>query len=134
MEAQGWRFAKDPLRGGEPGRDLGGTTDAKSRRYAALAYALGAFSGVVVLFVKREDRFVQFHALQSIAATVVGLVLAFILWVFSYFPIFGFLYEGLFRVFKFAVLILWVVAIVQAYRGAWFRMPRLGPWVERQML
>jgi uncharacterized membrane protein len=133
LQADGWRSRWEPPRG-DQGRDIGAAPLVGSRRYAALSYALGAFTGVIVLVLKREDRFVQFHALQSVAATVIGLAIAFVLWIFSYFPIFGFLYQHLFQIYRLVLLFLWLALMAQAYRGRWFRIPRLGTWVERQML
>jgi len=99
-----------------------------------LAYALAGFSGIVLLVLRREDRFVQFHALQSIAATVLALAVAAILWLFSFFPLLGFLYGMLLRLFQFALFLFWLFVLWQAYRGHWYRIPYVGGWAERQLL
>lgn len=121
----------DPL-SGEAGGD--GAIESRSRMLATAAYALAGFSGLVLLVWRREDRFVQFHALQSVAATVVALALAAALWILSYFPLLGFLYGMLLRLLQIALFFLWLVLLWQAYRGSWFRLPLLGRWVERQIL
>ena len=87
----------DPL-SGEAGGD--GAIESRSRMLATAAYALAGFSGLVLLVWRREDRFVQFHALQSVAATVVALALAAALWILSYFPLLGFLYGMLLRLLQ----------------------------------
>lgn len=99
-----------------------------------LAYALAGFSGIILLVLRREDRFVQFHALQSIGATVVAVFIAALLWLFSYFPLLGFLYAILLRLFQAVLFILWIWLLWQAWRGRWFRVPKIGEWAERQVL
>jgi uncharacterized membrane protein len=105
-----------------------------SRLHATLAYALGGFSGVVLLVLRREDRFVQFHAFQSIAATGIALGIWMLLWLFSFFPILGFLYGMLLRIYQVGLFLLWLLLLWQAWRGRWFRIPYLGIWAEKQVL
>ena len=112
----------------------GEVADSRSRLYATLAYALAGFSGVVLLVLRRRDRFVQFHALQSIAITLAAFVLAAILWLFSFFPLLGFLYGMLLHVLQLVLFLLWLFLLWQAYHGRWYRLPYLGDWAERQLL
>ena len=122
------------LPGGERGRGDAAPPGADSRLHAALSYALLGFTGVVFLVLRREDRFVQFHSLQSIAVTVVALAVGFLLWVFSYFPLLGFLYGMLLRLCQFGLFLLWLFLLWQSWRGIWYRLPYVGPWAERQLL
>jgi uncharacterized membrane protein len=119
---------------GDRGLDRASFPDSASRAQAVLAYALGGFSGVVLLVLRREDRFVQFHSLQSIGATVVAFFIAALLWLLSYFPLLGFLYAILLRVFQAGLFVLWICLLWQAWQGRWFRIPRIGAWAERQVL
>ncbi len=100
---------------------------------ATLAYALGAFSGVILLVSNRENRYIQFHALQSIALTVVGLAAVGVFWLFSFFPLLGFLYEMLLRLIQVLLFLYWLYLLWQAYRGRWYRAPILGAWAERHL-
>jgi uncharacterized membrane protein len=108
--------------------------DSRSRLHAALSYVLAGFSGLILLVLRREDRFVQFHSLQSIAATVVAIALALVLWLLSFFPLLGFLYGMLLRVLQIGLFLLWLYLLWQAYRGRWFRIPYIGDWAHRQVL
>ncbi len=119
---------------GVRGLDQGAIPDRDSRAQATLAYALAGFSGILLLVLRREDRFVQFHSLQSIGATVVAFLLAAVLWLFSFFPLLGFLYAILFRVLQGGLFLLWVFLLWQAWNGRWYRLPRIGEWAERQIL
>ena len=108
--------------------------DSRSRLHAVLAYVLAGFSGLILLVLRRDDRFVQFHALQSIAATVVALALALVLWLLSFFPLLGFLYGMLLRVLQVGLFVLWLYSLWQSYNGRWFRIPYIGDWAQRQVL
>jgi uncharacterized membrane protein len=108
--------------------------DQTSRLQAVLAYSLAGFSGVVLLVLRREDRFVQFHSLQSIGATVVAFFAAALLWLFSYFPLLGFLYAILLRFLQAGLFVVWIFLLWQAWQGRWTRLPRIGEWAERQIL
>ena len=99
-----------------------------------LAYVLAGFSGLVLLVWRREDRFVQFHALQSIVGTVVALGVATVLWLLSFFPLLGFLYGMLLRVLQVGLFVLWLFLLWQAYNGRWTRIPYVGSWAEKQVL
>ncbi|MDM7915548.1 MAG: DUF4870 domain-containing protein [Candidatus Eisenbacteria bacterium] len=122
------------LEGGERGRGASLDLLPSSRLHAALAYALAGFSGVVLLVWKREDRFVQFHCLQSIAATAVAILVWFALWLLTFFPFVGFLYGTLLYVFRVGLFVLWIYLLWQAHQGRWYRIPYLGRWAERQIL
>ncbi len=124
---------KNGIPAGERGRGDSSPPGAESRLHATLAYALAGFSGVVLLVLRRDDRFVQFHALQSIASTFVALAAYLVLWIFSFFPLLGFLYGMLLRIYLFGLFLLWLLLLWQAWRGRWFRIPYLGAWAEKQV-
>jgi uncharacterized membrane protein len=89
---------------------------------AALAYFLGFISGIVVLVLEKENRFVRFHALQSIltfgAITLIWMLLNAV-------PILGFIFGVLIIVPASAIL--WLVLMFKAYQGEEFRLPVVGP-------
>lgn len=107
--------------------------DDASRQAAASAYFLVAISGIFVLAWRRDSSFVRFHALQSIVATVVFLFLGLLLRLLGHFPIIGFLYDYLFRLYLLALFLLWLFVMLKAYRGDRYRIPYLGRIVEKQL-
>ncbi len=134
-ECYGTAMASRP--GGFDSAGTGGSQpipDTHARLLAMLAYALGAFSGVILLVSNREDRFVQFHALQSIALTGVGIWVLAVLWLFSFFPLLGFLYGMLLRLLQVFLFLYWLYLIWQAHRGRWYRVPTIGAWADRQLV
>lgn len=112
---------------------------------AALSYVLGFVTGLVVFLVEKEDRFVRFHAAQSIALSVLGFVLSIVLTVVQtlVFALFfsnataglgAILSLGLGLVWLVVGLggfVLWVYLIVRAYQGATPRIPVAAGLADR---
>lgn len=90
---------------------------------ANLAAALSYFvvPGIVFLIVEKENRFVRFHALQSILLFAAFIVVDILL---QMVPLLGFL------VFLFFVLpatfVLFLVLMFKAYQGEDFKLPFVG--------
>ena len=91
-----------------------------------LCYLLGFISGVVFLIIEKENRYVRFHAYQSLAAFgaifVISIVVQVIPWI-------GWL---LGFVVGIGSLILWILLMVKAYQGERFKLPVVGDWAEEQ--
>ena len=101
--------------------------NSNSRMVAALAYLGGAISGVVVLAIEKHDPFVRFHAIQS-TVTFLG-VLVVNLVVISL-PVIGLLLSVPFVV---AVVVIWVLLMVKAFRGERYKLPYVGDFAEHLM-
>ncbi len=92
-----------------------------------LCYLAGWITGLIFFLIEKENRFVRFHAMQSLI-TFGGLgVLLFIL---SFVPILGWLVMmGLYVV----GFILWIVLMVKAYQGEMFKLPVIGDLAEKNI-
>lgn len=94
---------------------------------AALAYLLGWISGVVLLVTERQNRFVRFHALQSVL--VFGsLSLAWFLCLSI--PLIGWLIS--FMVIPPVSAVLWLLLMFKAYQGERFKLPMVGEIAEQR--
>jgi len=86
-----------------------------------LCYVLGWVSGIVFLLIEQDNKFVRFHAMQSIIVfgivTVAGIILGFV-------PFIGWLVPAI-------SFILWVVLMVKAYQGTRYKIPWAGNLAER---
>ena len=108
----------------KPAAPASGSMSSDSKLWAALCYAIPIISIVVLVTDKKNDRFVLFHAWQSligwIAAWVVGMVVAVVTFGIGglCFPIIwlGFLYFA-----------------YKAYQGEKFLLPVVGEFAEKQM-
>ena len=90
-----------------------------------LCYVLGWVSGLVFFLLETENKFVRFHAIQSIlvfgAITVAGIVLGWI-------PFIGGVFAGLIGVLGF---VLWIILLIRAYQGVKFKLPWSGDLAEK---
>jgi uncharacterized membrane protein len=90
--------------------------------WAALSYALGLLSGIIVLAVEKDDLYVRFHAMQSVLTFS---AVAFLYVLLPTVPIVGGV--GPIRVaFTMAVFFLWGLLIVKALMGEAYRLPYIG--------
>ena len=94
----------------------------------ALAYVLGIITGVIFLVIEKENRFVRFHAAQSIAVTLVlvavSIAVSIVSSVLAFVPILGWL-AILLLSFGLTVgtFVLWVLLMWRAYQGKEWDVP-----------
>jgi len=119
-------------------KDLGKTSTGMQANVAALvSYVLGWITGLVFFLTEKDNKFVRFHALQSIivfgALSALGVILSIL---FQFF-----LMARLYFVFRFlalisnllwlVALILWVILMIKAYQGEKFKLPIAGDIAEK---
>jgi uncharacterized membrane protein len=90
---------------------------------AALCYLLGWVTGLVFLLVEKKDKFIRFHAMQSV-------VTFGILTIASLAPLVGWILSPFIMIIGF---VLWLVLMVKAYQGEEFELPVVGQ-LARQWL
>ncbi|OGG12024.1 hypothetical protein A2Z00_03250 [Candidatus Gottesmanbacteria bacterium RBG_13_45_10] len=93
----------------------------------AAAYLLGFITGVILLLVEKQSRFVRFHAMQSTilfgGIFIINIALGFV-------PILGWL-VGL--VLSFVAFVLWIVCMWKAFQGETYKVPYVGNLAEKQL-
>lgn len=94
---------------------------------AALAYLLGWISGIIVLMLEKDNKYVRFHAMQSIAVFVPLTVISFAA---GYVPVIGGLIGWLLPI---ATLILWIILMVTAAQGKELKLPYISEFAENQL-
>ena len=107
---------------------------------AALAYVLGFITGIVFLVLEpyKHDRFVRFHAMQSILYSAAGLVfriawsiLVNILMSFTVWT--GVVLVPIGLVISLTLFVFWLYLMYQAYNNREFRIPFLGAIAAKQV-
>jgi uncharacterized membrane protein len=93
----------------------------------ALAYVLGLVTGIVILLVEPENRYVRFHAFQS---TFTFLVVAVLFLMVMGLPVVSWL---LATPFVLAVIVLWVFLMVKALNGERYKLPIVGDWADARV-
>lgn len=94
---------------------------------AALAYVLGFISGLIIFVLEKENRFVRFHAMQSILLSVSFFVLGIIA---GCIPVIG---PAVSIIVSLASLVCWLIGIVKAAQGEYFKFPWVGDYAEKQI-
>lgn len=115
-----------------------GTTSAgKGNIFGALAYVT-FIPAIIFLLVERfkQDRFVRFHSFQSIflmvAGIAIGIIMSVVFSVLSLIPRLGPLLAWLAVVVcSIGWVILWMVLLIKALQGEFFKLPWIGGWAER---
>jgi uncharacterized membrane protein len=97
---------------------------ARASRAGWLSYLGGWVTGLIFLLLKRENRFVRFHAIQSlIFFGTMSIATA----IFSSIPFFDSIAAGL----GFVSFICWIVLMVKAARGKYYKLPIIGDYAEK---
>jgi len=109
-----------------------------------LAYVFGLVSGLIFFFIEKDSRLVRFHGMQStllagvfvvgeMALVIIGFVLVLILSQIS--GLLSTLVWALISLVEFilfiAVLIGWIMCMIKAYNGQYFKLPILGNFAEK---
>jgi uncharacterized membrane protein len=102
----------------------GSSTGLEPNIAGLLCYLGGWISGIVFLVIEEKNKFVRFHALQSIvtfgALTVAGALLGWI-------PYAGSVFGTIIGILAF---ILWILLMVKAYHGELYKLPVAGQVAE----
>jgi len=107
-------------------KDLGKTSIGMQPNVAALlSYLAGFVTGIIFYLVEKENKFVRFHAMQSIVVFGFLFVLNFIL---PLIPIIGWV---LLPFVGILTIILWIVLMIKAYRCEYFKLPFAGEIAEK---
>lgn len=114
------------------------STGLKPNVAAAIAYLFGWISGLIFILLERENRYVRFHAMQSIiysmVATVLFACLSIIQRIFELLPLIGRIMSILVALLTglaaLAFLCVLIVLIVKAYAGEYYKLPVIGEIAE----
>ena len=106
--------------------DLGKTSTGMQPQVAALlSYALGWVTGLIFYLIEKENKYVRFHAFQSIAVFGAMTVLLILL---TAIPVIGWM---LIPIVYLLELVLWILLMIKAYQGEKFKLPVAGDLAEK---
>ena len=92
-----------------------------------LCYVLGFITGILFLVVEKDNKFVRFHAMQSIATFLILFVVSVVI---GFIPFIGWVISPLIGL---AGLILWLLLMFKAYKGEKYKLPIAGDFAEQQI-
>ena len=129
----------------QPPAQMGKSSTGLDENIAALlSYFFGWVSGLVFFLIEKDSRLVRFHAMQSlllnvgIAVIVIALLILFsvVLLIASQISgvvstLFSLLATLIWVVVAIGIFILFVMCLIKAYQGKYFKLPIVGNFAEK---
>ncbi|MCL9818003.1 DUF4870 domain-containing protein [Natronocalculus amylovorans] len=118
------------------------STGLDSNVAGALAYLLGPLTGIIFYVIEEDDRFVKFHAAQSIVflggLVILSIVLSTLLTVLTLVPVIGWIISAVIGLigllFAPIMLVVWAFLMYKAYQGAEYSIPVVGAFARSRMV
>ncbi|MBX5449552.1 DUF4870 domain-containing protein [Thermogemmatispora sp.] len=98
---------------------------------AALAYALFWLSGLIIFVTEKRNRFVRFHAMQSLILFGLITIVIMALRLVGFIPVVGAVAGFLADLIQIASVLGWAALIVLSFLGRHIRLPVIGDYAER---
>lgn len=135
MTVQAATEPKGPEPGAAPSKEIS-STGLSPRVAGLLCYAAAWASGLLLVAIERDSRFVRFHAWQSLLGFGALTLLALVAWGVTI--LMAFISPAAFRVMSYVTQIIWIalgatwiLAVVMVAQGRRWKMPLVGKWAER---
>jgi uncharacterized membrane protein len=111
---------------------------------ALLSYIFGWVSGLIFFLIEKDSRLVRFHAMQSLLFNVLVGVVAIALWIVlfvvfmiatqisgAFATLLSLVSILLWGVFLLAILAGFILCLVKAFQGQYFKLPVIGNFAEK---
>ena len=100
---------------------------------AGLSYVLGWITGIIFFLMEKQNRFVRFHAMQSIlffgGLSVLSIVLQVVTGLnIPFISFLSFCVNGLLGIVG---LVGWIVLLINGFQGKYFKLPVIGDYAEK---
>lgn len=105
---------------------------------ALLSYLFTLVTGLIFYFVEKDNKYVRFHAMQSIlygvAMVVAGILLVILTTVLRYIPFIGPMTSMLLSfAYWIGTVVIWILLMVKAFQGERYKLPVIGNIAERNV-
>ena len=97
---------------------------------AALTYI--PIVAIVFLVIEKGSRLVKFHAIQSLGLLVAWMVVWFALGILGMVPVLGWATLLLWPIVAIGMFVVWLVALLKAFKFEYWKLPVIGDIAERQ--
>jgi uncharacterized membrane protein len=98
---------------------------------AGLSYLFGWITGLIFFLVEKQNRFVRFHAMQSILFFGGLTVIQFILGFLGNVPLLGFFAGPVGIAVAIIGFVGWILLLINGFQGKYFKLPIVGDYAER---
>ena len=100
---------------------------------AALSYVLSFISGIIVLVLERDNKFVRFHAMQSVLLGIAMVAVNAAVGVLGKLPVVRIIAGVIGTAVAVGCALLCVVLVFKAWQKEMFKLPVIGDAAERQV-
>ena len=111
-------------------QDQKSSTGLDANVASAVAYI--PIVAIVFLVIEKGSRLVKFHSVQSLGLALGCFVIWFGLMVVGMIPVIGWLTLLLWPLFGIAMFVVWLIALLKAFKGEWWKLPVIGDIAEKQ--
>ena len=106
--------------------DISQDTKSQDNLLGALCYLFGWLTGAILWFsLPKSNKFVRFHAMQSIILSVILMVIFLVL---SRIWVIGWIISA---VLGLAVFVIWILLMVKAYQGLKYKLLFIGDLADK---
>ncbi|HLG65496.1 MAG TPA: DUF4870 domain-containing protein [Ktedonosporobacter sp.] len=98
---------------------------------AGLSYVLTWVTGIIFFLMEKQNRFVRFHAMQSILFFGGLSILYILLGIVGNFPFMGLLSACASGLVGLVWVVGWIVLLINGFQGKYFKLPVIGDYAER---
>src|SRR5581483_6363463 len=109
------------------------TLNMEPNTAAGLSY-LTWVAGLIIFLMEKQNRFVRFNAMQEILLTGVAVIVWFVMLVVGIvlaFTVLGCVILPLELLLYAALFVLWLICLINAFQGKYFKLPVIGDLAER---
>jgi uncharacterized membrane protein len=115
---------------------LGPTTINMEPNVAGGLSYLTWVAGLIFFLIEKQNRFVRFHAMQELLLTAAWIISWIVLAIVSGIlavitPLLGLVFGLLIDLLFLGFFVLWLICIINAFQGKYFKVPFIGDYAER---
>ncbi|UTR16407.1 DUF4870 domain-containing protein [Salipaludibacillus sp. LMS25] len=92
-----------------------------------LAYSLTFITGIIFIIIEKENKFIRFHAMQSIMTFVPLYIITAYGGLIPYAGLFISFFTGM------SMLVFWILGMIKAYKGDIYKFPIVGNIAAKQL-
>lgn len=116
----------------------GSSTGLDPKLAAFLAYFFGIIGGVVFVAIEKDNRYVKFHAWQSIVFSAAFIIASIgytvIAAILGHIPFLGWLIDLLLgAVVYIGGFVAWVILLIKSFSGEEYKLPFIGDFAEQRI-
>lgn len=102
--------------------------DSDSKLFALLGIVLTIVGFILVMFLKKDNKYVIFYAKQGLVLFIAGIIVGIIGWVLDIIPLFGRIITGVLWIL---IVILWMVGLIYSLSGEEKDIPIIGAFAQK---